>query len=145
MLRKISTTFHGRDIFAPAAAYLSKGVSPSEFGPEIRRIAKPQFAKIVRKGPTLVGEIIYVDGFGNIITNFTLKELGHLGIRERLNIKIGETTSRLKLCEAYAEVEAKKPLALIGSHDFLEISVNQGSAAEMFKVKVGDKVILYRS
>ncbi|MEM2249782.1 MAG: S-adenosyl-l-methionine hydroxide adenosyltransferase family protein [Candidatus Bathyarchaeia archaeon] len=145
MLRKISTTFHGRDIFAPAAAYLSKGVSPSEFGPEIRRIAKPQFAKIVRKGPTLVGEIIYVDGFGNIITNFTLKELGHLGIRESLNIKIGETTCRLKLCEAYAEVEAKKPLALIGSHDFLEISVNQGSAAEMFKVKVGDKVILYRS
>ncbi|MEM3613504.1 MAG: SAM-dependent chlorinase/fluorinase [Candidatus Bathyarchaeia archaeon] len=145
MLPKVSTTFHGRDIFAPAAAHLSKGVPPSEFGPEIRRIVKPQFAKIVRKGSTLVGEIIHVDGFGNIITNFALKELECLGIRKSLNIKIGETTCRLRLCKAYAEVEAKKPLALIGSHDFLEISVNQGSAAEMFKVKVGDKVILYRS
>ncbi|MEM3789344.1 MAG: SAM-dependent chlorinase/fluorinase [Candidatus Bathyarchaeia archaeon] len=145
MLPTVSTTFHGRDIFAPAAAHLSKGVPSSEFGPEIRSIVKPRFAKIVRKGSTLVGEIIHVDGFGNIITNFALRELGRLGVRESLNIKIGETTCRLKLCKAYAEVEAKKPLALIGSHDFLEISVNQGSAAEMFKVKVGDRVILYRS
>ncbi|MEM2465743.1 MAG: SAM-dependent chlorinase/fluorinase [Candidatus Bathyarchaeia archaeon] len=145
MLPKVSTTFHGRDIFAPAAAHLSKGVPPSEFGSEIRRLVKPRFAKIVRKGSTLVGEIIHVDSFGNVIANFTSKELGCLGVRESLSIKIGETRCRLKLCKAYAEVEAKKPLALIGSHDLLEISVNQGSAAEMFKVKVGDKVILYRS
>ena len=52
---------------------------------------------------------------------------------------------RCALCRAYAEVEAKKPLAIIGSHDFLEISVNKGNAARMFKVKAGDKVILYRS
>ncbi|MBS7620715.1 SAM-dependent chlorinase/fluorinase [Candidatus Bathyarchaeota archaeon] len=145
MLSKVSTTFHGRDIFAPAAAHLSKGVPPSEFGPEVQRIVKPQFAKIVRKGSTLVGEIIHVDGFGNIVTNLTVKELKLLGVRESLNIKIGEATCRLKLCRAYAEVGAKKPLAIIGSHDFLEISVNQGSAAEMFRAKVGDKVILYRS
>lgn len=145
MLPKVSTTFHGRDIFAPAAAHLSKGVPPSEFGPEIRRIVKPQFAKIFRKGSMLVGEIIHVDSFGNIITNITAKELELLGIRERLNIKIGETMWTLKLCKAYAEVEAKKPLAIIGSHDFLEISVNRGSAAEMFKAKAGDKVTLYRS
>ncbi|MEM3769800.1 MAG: SAM-dependent chlorinase/fluorinase [Candidatus Bathyarchaeia archaeon] len=144
MLPKVSTTFHGRDIFAPAAAYLSKGVSPSEFGPEIHEIVKPQFAKIFRKGSTLVGEIIHVDNFGNIITNFTTRELESLRTRESLNIKIGKTTYRLKLCKAYAEVSAKKPLAIIGSHDFLEISVNQGNAAETFKAKAGDKVILYR-
>lgn len=145
MLPKVSTTFHGRDIFAPTAAHLSKGVPPSEFGPEIRRIVKPQFAKIVRKGSMLVGEIIHVDSFGNIITNFTLKELEHLGTKASLNIKIGEISSKLKLCKAYAGIGAKRPLALIGSHDFLEISVNQGNAAKMFKAKVGDKVILYRS
>ncbi|MGC8998993.1 MAG: SAM hydrolase/SAM-dependent halogenase family protein, partial [Candidatus Bathyarchaeia archaeon] len=145
MLPKISTTFHGRDVFAPAAAHLSKGVSPSEFGPEIWQIVKPRFAKIVRKGSMLVGEVIHVDGFGNVITNFTAKELESLGIRENLNLKIGETALKLRLCRAYAEVEAKKPLAIIGSHDFLEISVNKGNAARMFKVKAGDKVILYRS
>jgi len=145
MLPKISTTFHGRDIFAPAAAHLSKGVSPSEFGPEIWQIVKPRFAKIVRRGSMLVGEVIHVDGFGNVITNFTAKELESLGIRENLNLKIGETALKLRLCRAYAEVEAKKPLAIIGSHDFLEISVNQGNAARMFKVKAGDKVTLYRS
>ncbi len=145
MLPKVSTTFHGRDIFAPAAAYLSKGISPSAFGPEIHKIVKPQFAKIIKKGSKLVGEIIHVDSFGNIVTNFTAKELELLRIKDNLNIKIGETASMLKLCRAYAEVEAKKPLAIIGSHDFMEISVNQGSAAEMFKVKPGDKVILYRS
>ncbi|MEM3874617.1 MAG: SAM-dependent chlorinase/fluorinase [Candidatus Bathyarchaeia archaeon] len=145
MLPKISTTFHGRDIFAPVAAHLSKGVPPSEFGPEIRRIAKPQFAKIIRANSMLVGEVIHVDSFGNIITNFTAKELESFGIRENLNLKIRENPLKLKLCKAYAEVEAKKPLAIIGSHNFLEISVNQGSAAKMFNVKAGDKVILYRS
>jgi len=145
MLPKVSTTFHGRDIFAPVAGHLSKGVLPSEFGPEIRQIVKPQFAKIVRRGSMLVGEVMHIDGFGNIITNFTAKELESLGIGEKLNFKIGETTLKLRLCRAYAEVEAKKPLAIIGSHDFLEISVNKGNAAKMFKVKAGDKVILYRS
>ncbi|MEM3704026.1 MAG: SAM-dependent chlorinase/fluorinase, partial [Candidatus Bathyarchaeia archaeon] len=145
MLHRVSTTFHGRDIFAPAAAHLSKGISPSVFGPEIQRIVKPQFAKIIRKGSKLVGEIIHVNGFGNIVTNFTTEELESLRTRESLNIKIGETTLKLKLCKAYAEVKAKKPLAIIGSHDFLEISVNRGSAAEMFGVKPGEKVILYRS
>jgi len=145
MLPKISTTFHGRDIFAPAAAHLSKGVPPLEFGPEICNIVKPQFAKIVRKESMLVGEVIHVDGFGNLITNLTVKELESLGIKESLSVKVGEKALKLKLCRTYAEVKAKKPLAVIGSHDFLEISVNQGNAAEMFKVKAGDKVILYRS
>jgi S-adenosylmethionine hydrolase len=145
MLPKVSTTFHGRDIFAPAAAHLSKGVSPSEFGPKVHRIVKPRFAKIFRKGSMLIGEIIHVDGFGNIITNFTADHLESISVKENVKVKIGETTLRLRLCKAYAGVKAKKPLAIIGSHDFLEISVNQGNAAEAFKAKVGDKVILYRS
>jgi S-adenosylmethionine hydrolase len=145
MLPKVSTTFHGRDIFAPAAAYLSKGVSPSEFGREIHRIVKPRFAKIFRKGSMLIGEIIHVDSFGNIITNFTADHLESISVKGGVKVKIGEATLRLRLCKAYAKVETKKPLAIICSHDFLEISVNQGNAAEAFKAKVGDKVILYRS
>jgi S-adenosylmethionine hydrolase len=145
MLPKISATFHGRDIFAPAAAFLSKGVPPSEFGREIQKIVMPKFAKVIKKGNVLISEIIHIDGFGNIITNFTEKELKLAGVKDALNIKLDKTKLSLKLCRAYAEVEAQKPLAIIGSHDFLEISINQGNAAETFNVKAGGRVTLYRS
>lgn len=145
MLPKISQTFHGRDIFAPAAAYLSKGIKPSEFGPEVRKFTVPKFAKVAKKGDTLIGEVIHVDDFGNIITNFTVEHLKALGVEDCVDLRLGSNRLTLKLCKAYAEVEAGKPLAIIGSHDFLEISVNMGSAARAFKVKVGDTVTLYRS
>jgi len=145
MLPKISDTFHGRDIFAPAAAYLAKDTPPFEFGPEIRRIVTPKFAKIVRRKKVLIGEVIHIDGFGNIITNFREEELKSMRIKGIINIEFNGAKLRLKLCKAYAEVKAQKPLAIIGSHNFLEISVNQGNAAETFKVKVGDKIKLYRS
>ncbi len=144
MLPRISATFHGRDIFAPVAAFLSKGIHPTEFGPEIRSIVVPKFAETVRKGNAFMGEVIHVDGFGNIVTNFAEKHLKALNVKADVCIKIKNTELPLKLCKAYAEVEAQKPLAIIGSHDFLEISINMGNAAETFNVKVGDKVKLYR-
>lgn len=105
----------------------------------------PKFAKIVQKGDVLTGEVIHVDSFGNIVTNFTEKELEWVGAKDSFKIKLKKHEVSLKLCRAYAEVKPQKPLAIIGSHDFLEISVNQGSAAETFHVKPGDKVTLYRS
>ncbi|MEM3703011.1 MAG: SAM-dependent chlorinase/fluorinase [Candidatus Bathyarchaeia archaeon] len=144
MMPKISATFHGRDIFAPAAAFLSKGVLPSEFGCEIRKIVMPRFAKIVWKGNMLTGEVIHVDSFGNIVTNFTWKELEWACAKGTVKIKLKESELSLKLCKAYAEVKSQMPLAIMGSHDFLEISVNRGNAAETFKIKPGDKVTLYR-
>ncbi|MCS7125128.1 MAG: S-adenosyl-l-methionine hydroxide adenosyltransferase family protein [Candidatus Bathyarchaeota archaeon] len=145
MLPRISQTFHGRDIFAPAAAYLSRGVKPLEFGPKIRRIVMPRFARVIGKGSTLMGEVIHVDSFGNIITNFTAKNLEDLGIQDFVRIKLKDKELTLKLCKAYAEVETGKPLAIIGSHDFLEVSVNMGNAAQAFGVKIGDTVKLCRS
>lgn len=145
MMEKVSQTFHGRDIFAPAAAYLSKGVSPSSFGKEIRKIVAPKFARIIRRDNKLLGEVLHVDSFGNIITNITAKELEWLDVKDEIVLKLKEAKLALKLCRAYAEVELGKPLAIIGSHDFLEISINQGNAAEAFKVKAGDRIVFYRS
>ncbi|MGC9346161.1 MAG: SAM hydrolase/SAM-dependent halogenase family protein, partial [Candidatus Bathyarchaeales archaeon] len=116
----ISNTFHGRDIFAPAAAHLANGTPSSEFGPEIHKIVKPKFAKITKRKNMLTGEVIHIDGFGNIITNFREKQLESMGIKTAVNIKLKNTRLKLKLCKAYAEVEAQKPLAIIGSHNFLE-------------------------
>jgi len=143
MLPKISNTFHGRDVFAPAAAHLAKGTPPSEFGPEIHKIVTPKFAETTKRKNTLTGEVIHVDDFGNIVTNFKGKELESVGLKTMVNLKLKNTKLTLKLCKAYAEVEKQKPLAIIGSHNFLEISINQGNAAEAFKTKVGDKITLY--
>lgn len=145
MLPKISDTFHGRDVFAPAAAYLAKDTPPSEFGPEIHKIITPKFAKIAARKNVLIGEVIHIDGFGNIITNFREEELKLANIKGMVNIRFNDTKLKLKLCKAYSEVKAQKPLAIIGSHNFLEISVNKGNAAETFKVKIGDKIKLYHS
>lgn len=144
MMPKISNTFHGRDIFAPAAAHLANGTLPAEFGPEIHKVAMPEFAKITKRRNTLIGEVLHVDNFGNIITNFGKKELELMDMKETVDIKLKNTRLKLKLCKAYAEVEPQKPLATVGSHNFLEISINQGNAAEVLKTKSGDNVTLYR-
>jgi hypothetical protein len=145
MLPKISSAFHGRDIFAPSVAYLANGTQPEEFGPEIHESVMPRFAKIIRRKDMLIGEVMHVDGFGNIVTNFGEKEVELMKIKHIANVKLRNARLKLKFCKAYADVESQKPLALVGSHNFLEISINQGNAAEAFKIKRGDKVTLYRS
>jgi hypothetical protein len=145
MLPKISNTLHGRDIFAPAAAHLADGTSPSEFGQEIHNIVTPEFAKIIRRKNMLVGEVLHTDSFGNIITNLGEKELDLIGAKSMVDIRLKNVRLKLKLCKAYAEAKPQKPLAIIGSHNFLEISINQGNAAQNFKAKIGDKITLYRS
>jgi len=145
MLPKVSDTFHGRDVFAPAAAHLANGTPPREFGPEIHKIVTPTFARITKRKNAITGEVICTDDFGNIITNLGEKELRSLNVNGNVNLKLKNTKLKLKLCKAYAQVEKQKPLAIIGSHNFLEISINQGNAAERFKIKSGDKVTLYRS
>jgi S-adenosylmethionine hydrolase len=142
MLSRVSSTFHGRDVFAPAAAYLAKGLCPAEFGPEIHQMVLPKFAKITTRRNGLEGQVIYIDDFGNIITNLTEKELKTTKIKDKLNVKVGGTKLGLALCIAYGDVEKGRPLAIIGSHNFLEISVNQGNAAKTFKTRIDDKVVI---
>ncbi|MEM3673492.1 MAG: SAM-dependent chlorinase/fluorinase [Candidatus Bathyarchaeia archaeon] len=144
MLPKISNTFHGRDVFAPAAAHLANGTSPADFGPQTHDIAIPEFAKVVIKQNSLIGEVLHIDGFGNIITNFSKEDFEKLGDKEVVEVRLKNVDLRLKVCKAYSEVEPQKPLAIIGSHNFLEISVNQGNAAKTFKAKIGDKIVLRR-
>ncbi len=140
MMPNVSGTFHGRDIFAPAAAHLANGVSPKEFGPEINETVIPEFAKIVRRKDMLIGEVVHVDDFGNIVTNLGEKELQRVKSKNMLDLKLGNNRLRLRFCKAYSEVNLNEPLALIGSHNFLEISVNQGNAAKFFKTRWGDRI-----
>jgi S-adenosylmethionine hydrolase len=145
MLQKVSKTFHGRDIFAPAAAYLAKGYTPKDFGPEIHDYVIPKFAKPKKRKGWLCGEILHIDGFGNIITNIPAEKLQKTGLKtkQEINVKLGKTKpKKLKFCSTYGEVALKEALALIGSHDFLEISINQGNAAKQYKTKIGNSIYI---
>jgi len=145
MLRKVSSTFHGRDVFAPAAAHLAKGKPPREFGPEVKDYNRPLFSKpALRANKELICEVLHVDDFGNLITNVTSSDLAKQGIKptKPLNIRLKGTLLRLRLCKTYGETPLKSTLALIGSHDFLEIAVNQGNASRKLKVKAGDAAVI---
>lgn len=142
MLSRISNTFHGRDVFAPAAAHLINGTKSEEFGSETDKISTPRFTRIVRRKNMLIGEVLHIDGFGNIITNIGRRELDSMNQKEVVNVRFKSTKLGLKLCKAYAEVGKREALVIVGSHNFLEISVNQGNAARKFRVKVGDKITL---
>jgi S-adenosylmethionine hydrolase len=140
MMPSISDTFHGRDIFAPAAAHLDKGSQPIEFGQEITNPIKPEFAEVKRRNGSLMGVVIHIDGFGNIITN--IKEKMVQNYAERVKIELPKISLILAFGKAYTHAKLKEPLLLIGSHGFVEISLNQGSAAEKFHAKAGDEVVL---
>lgn len=140
MLPVVSSTFHGRDVYAPVAAHLANGVEAKEFGSEIDEIVRPEFSKVVSRKEFLVGQVLHLDGFGNIITNITEAQIIRLAACSCLNIRLPSRKVKLKFCKTYGEAKPMEPLALIGSHGYLEIAVNQSSAVEKFEMKLGDKI-----
>ena len=161
ILPRVCNTFHGRDIFAPIAAHLSLGVSLADIGAPIRNLIRFPFPAIHSTHDTLTGQIINVDSFGNLITNITekvladfllpsesnegtVRELDKHSVFSQFEIKAGRTSLK-KLNGTYAESEAGKPLAIIGSFGLLEIAINLGNAEAHLGLKSGDKVIVRRS
>ncbi|RLI12357.1 hypothetical protein DRO33_02785 [Candidatus Bathyarchaeota archaeon] len=142
MLEHVSRTFHGRDIFAPVAARLASGLNPSEVGPEITDYVVPGFARPKLEGQRAVGEVMYIDGFGNVITNLPEEFLAKIGIEDgaELYMRLGSRRLRLKLRSAYGETKPGELLAIIDSWGLLEIAKNLGSAAEELAIRVGEPV-----
>jgi S-adenosylmethionine hydrolase len=136
-LPQVSNTFHGRDIFAPAAAYLDQGIEPQEFGAEITDAVTPRFSAVERKGDVLVGEVLDIDGFGNVITNIRQKEVSQA---KEAKISIRQVSLQLQLAKTYAQAKPKESTALIGSHGFLELALNQGNFSEKYRVNAGDRI-----
>jgi S-adenosylmethionine hydrolase len=132
----VSRTFHGRDIFAPVAAYLSLGVPPSQFGEPVDSLT---VLPLSRPSPspdgTLTGSIRHIDGFGNLITDIRAGDLP--GEPGDITVEMGEKVIR-GLSTTYGR--GKGLIALIGSYDYLEIALKDGSAAEKLQARAGDKV-----
>lgn len=141
----ISFTFHGRDIFAPVAAYLSIGRAIESFA---RKIEKPIstlniFSKVT-KGGLLKGEIIHIDGFGNLITNIERKTFVEACKGKKPMVCI-RGHSIQGFSRFYNEARKGELLALWNSSDFLEVSINQGSAMEALRAKQGDTVTVMKA
>jgi S-adenosylmethionine hydrolase len=137
MLPQVSDTFHGRDVFAPVVAHLDKGIIHSEFGPEITDAVTPKFVSLEQRNNSLIGEVWHIDNFGNIITNVSLKDLPQKRV---VNVKLSGVVQNISFGKTYAQAKLHETLALIGSHGFLEIALNQGNAAEKFHANAGDKI-----
>lgn len=137
--KPISRTFHGRDIFAPAAALLSMK-EPKDFGAETEPLDLNLYDfKIF--GDRISAEVLHVDRFGNVITNIPYESVQDwMRYGDKTSIK-GETVPFLR---TYAEIGPNKPLIIVGSHGNLELSVNLGNASSFFDVCVGDKISIVK-
>ncbi len=144
----VSNTFHGRDIFAPAAAHLSLGIPPAEFGHPLSEITYNPLDEPVRLGDSVVGEVIYIDHFGNLITNISASSAGeHLPSQGLAAVEIGpRRISGLSRTFHDTQVgETGQPdgmalVALFGSNGYLEVAVRDGSAADSLGLGVGERV-----
>ncbi len=137
--RNISNTFHGRDIFAPVGAHISKGLEIDKVGRRIFDFVKLDFGEVKKKDDYVEGRIIFVDSFGNIVTNIP---------EGLMKFQNGDTLEiegkKIPFLTSYGFCEKGEPLALIGSHGFLEIAVNMGNAAFLFNKKPDDEIVVIK-
>ncbi len=150
----VSSTFHGRDIFSPAAAHLARGVPLDEFGSEVTDPVRLPAPVLTVTESVIAGEVIYIDHFGNVITS-----IGRLvwdGALLALDPAFGEVPSgiinagRVRVIAAgrdlgpvrrtYGEVATGEPLALVGSEGLLELAVNRGHGVQVLGLAIGDPV-----
>ena len=135
---EISFTFHGRDIFAPAAAWLSKGKEPQMFGKILTSPLMINFPKPIVQEDYIIGEVIYIDHFGNITTNIPASIL-----QENIELVVQNKTIK-GLYPSYDSVSIGEPLLIINSFGYLEIAVNGGNASEIFSLKRHSSVKIRR-
>ena len=139
-LEDISSTFHGRDIFAPVAAHLSANVEPVDLGLRTDELYTLDIPEPRVGEDKLAGHVIHVDQFGNLITNIEEKLMRKLHTRYRdIVIEIGGRRIH-GLSKAYIKVREGDLLATLGSKGLLEVSVNQGDASSYLGLGEGDEV-----
>lgn len=140
-LPPISHTFHGRDVFAPVAAHLARGVRLARIGPKQKGFVQLPWPEPIVGKKCSEGEVIYIDHFGNGITNLSA-ELVRNSLANTIRLRARKGACVCPLKTFYSAVEAETPVAIVGSSGFLEIAVNGGSAAELLGLQIGTRVRL---
>lgn len=135
--KEISHTFHGRDIFAPVGAHISKEMDIGSIGKQIYDFVDMDLREGQRTDGSLEGLAIFIDQFGNIVTNISYKIV---------DLKPGDILEFQKkkviFQSSYGLCKVNEALILIGSHGYLEIAINKGNAACYFNIKSGDRLII---
>jgi S-adenosylmethionine hydrolase len=146
-LEPVSRTFHGRDLFAPAAAHLALGVAPSELGPPL---APDALVRLDLPKPTLSdgvvdASIVYIDRFGNIQLNLTRDDLDQVGIvpGTRFELQLAGERYYATAARTYADARPGEIVLYEDSYRNVAIAINRGSAAEMFSAQPGQNVRLH--
>ncbi|MGA2784179.1 MAG: S-adenosyl-l-methionine hydroxide adenosyltransferase family protein [Candidatus Bathyarchaeia archaeon] len=147
MRREISLTFHGRDIFAPAAAHLASGRLPEEFGPEITEYVKSPYSEPVFERNAVICEILHVDRFGNIVTNLSQNSLSqhNNNLTDKIILSVGSRKFSARIVGTFSDLREGEIGALFGSHGFLEVAAREKSAAEKLRVNRGIPVHIHLS
>ena len=139
----VSNTFHGRDIFGPAAAHLSQGMVPEKLGKRVGDYIRLRWPAPHLGRNQILGEILYTDRFGNLITNIPKATIQFWAL-SNARVRLANSRRQIPIVELYESAPEGRPLALFGSTGFLEIAINGGSAANVLGLKEGDKVRVLR-
>ena len=140
-LSSVSATFHGRDLFGPVAAHLACGVSPAKFGPRVETLNTMPINAPRRAGDAVVGEILHIDHYGNIVTNVTPDLLEELQVGHQLSFTVEGRHWTVPFCVTYGTQPAGSLLALVSSGDTLEIACTEGSAATHVQAQPGVSIV----
>ena len=128
-LQPVSNTFHGRDIFSPVAAWLSKNTQSSSFGEEMTDFVRFALPKPKAAGSGAKGIVLRADNFGNLLTNFTPEDLPQVLAGSNFKMHVG-TAEISRLAETFGNGGPNEPILVLGSSGFFEVAVNRGSAAK---------------
>jgi S-adenosylmethionine hydrolase len=141
-LNPISPTFHGRDIFAPTAAWLSKAFQTEAFGEVVTDFVRFTMPKAKPNGQSVKGVVLRVDAFGNLMTNFTAEDIPEVALSGGA-IKLSVNGKPVvKFAQTFAAGATGELIAVLGSAGYVEIAVNRGSAARALGVNRGAEVTL---
>lgn len=134
-----SNTFHGRDIFAPAAAHLSRGVPLEELGEPLNDLVSYRWMQPIADRDGVQGTVIHIDKFGNLITNIPESLIQELLVGRRVKIYVGNVILG-DISDTFGDVTEGEPVAYIGSAGMLEVGINMGDAEEMLGVQKGAQI-----
>jgi len=144
-LQPVSKTFHGRDVFAPIAAWLSKNWQPASMGEEITDFKRFIMPRPKEADGLLKGVVLKVDAFGNLITNFRAEDLpANAAEKGEVRLQIGSHPVT-KFVPTFAHGASGEAVAYIGSSGFLEVAMNKGSAARTLGLGRGTPVLITKS
>ena len=140
----VSSTFHGRDVFAYAAGMIASGRRPEEVGPRVSKLETLDLSPPTLLGKKLVCQVLHVDVFGNVITDVGEKLVRNIPVTfgESVEILTGARKLQAQYARSYHEVDRGAMAVLLGSQGFLEIAVREGSARDKLDAKVLDKLEL---